>query len=133
MYRRYRTAVKVDYDTAPGILEIFVAGIQEILAKHPYTLDEKTQVSLTEFGESSVDIMLHTFIDVDAWDKELKTKQEVILAVLKLAEAIGVRISRTNKLMMAAEKKEEGQAISPKEARRQMEEFLKEYEKSLEE
>ncbi len=90
VYRRYRTQIGINYDTPPDIIDIFVEGIEGIMAHHPHTLDEKTEVHLTEFGPSSLDIMLQTFINVDSWSEELRTKQNIMVEILKLAGEMGV-------------------------------------------
>lgn len=93
VFRAFKTELGVTYDTAPESIENFVEGIREIIQQHPMTLKDKFEVHLNSFGASSLNVMFLCFFDTRIWSEELKARHEVMVAILKLADAIGVRFA----------------------------------------
>ncbi len=92
-FRRYKTELGITYDTQPEIINLFVEGIKEIINAHPTTRKDYYEVSLNSFGASSLNILLYVFFEADDWSKELRGRHEVMYAIIKLANDIGVRFA----------------------------------------
>lgn len=92
-YRRYSTKISITYDTPPLLIDKFVAGLREIIAAHPATRKDYYEVHLNDMSASSLEILFYVFFAVPTWTEELKAKHEVLLAVLELANTLGVRFA----------------------------------------
>lgn len=89
-FRRFSTKIGVTYDTPPHLLEVFVAGIRELIGNHPDTRKEGYEVAFNEMGDSALLILINTFFKVDTWSEELKGKQELLMGIMELAETLGI-------------------------------------------
>ena len=93
VYRRFKNEFQITYDTPPYVIDQFVEGIKEIIRLHPFTRKDYFEVSLVAFGESSLNILMYTFFIVPSWTEELQGKHQILSAILKLAESLGVRFA----------------------------------------
>lgn len=91
--RRFSTNLGVTYDTPPEIIEVYIEGVRKILNEHPHTKNDATHVYMKNMSSSSLDIMLYTFLEVEDWQKELQSKQEIIFEIIHLADDLGVRFA----------------------------------------
>lgn len=93
VYRRFKTEIGITYDTPPVVIDLFVRGIRAILLQHTYTRKDVIEVHLNNFGSSSLNILLYTFFDVPDWGTELKSRHELMHAIMVLAGDLGVRFA----------------------------------------
>jgi MscS family membrane protein len=93
VYRRYRTSLALTYDTPPELIEAFVEGLHEIVQKHPDTRKDNYHIYLNHFNATSLDVLFYIFFQVPDWATELRARQEVMLAILRLAKTLGVRFA----------------------------------------
>lgn len=93
VYRRYRTSLALTYDTPPELIEAFIEGLHQIVQKHPDTRKDSYHIYLNQFNAASLDVLFYIFFQVPDWGAELKARQEVMLAVLRLAKTLGVRFA----------------------------------------
>ncbi len=93
VFRRFKTTVSVTYDTPPVLIEKFIEGMREIVVNHPNTRKDYFEIHLNDFGPSSLNILFYIFFAVPSWSEELKGRHEVMLAVIRLAEELGVRFA----------------------------------------
>lgn len=93
VYRRYRTNLSITYDTPPELVEAFVEGLKEIVKNHHDTRKDMYHIYLNEFSAASIDVLFYIFFKVPDWGDELRARQEVMLAILHLAKALGVRFA----------------------------------------
>lgn len=92
-YRRYSTTLALTYDTPPELIEKFVEGLKGIVANHPLTRKDYYEIHLNGMGAHSLDILFYIFFEAPTWSEELKGRHEILLEVLKLAKALGVRFA----------------------------------------
>jgi MscS family membrane protein len=92
-YRRFKTTISITYDTPPLLIEKFVTGLRQIVETHPQTRKDYYEIHLNEMNASSLDILFYIFFAVPGWSDELKAKHEVLIAVIELAETLGVRFA----------------------------------------
>lgn len=93
IYRKFAMTIGVTYQTSPDNLETFVNGIKLIIEKHPKAKNDGFEVVFSNMSASSLDIMLNGFLDVPTWSEELKTKQEILLAIIRLAEVLNINFA----------------------------------------
>lgn len=91
--RRLKTTVSVAYHTPLELVEIFIAGLHEVVDRHPETDKEKKYIHLNHLGTSSLDIIFVIYFNTNDWAIELKYKEEIIFAILHLANTLGVQIA----------------------------------------
>ncbi|HHG84866.1 MAG TPA: mechanosensitive ion channel family protein, partial [Bacteroidetes bacterium] len=89
-YRRFVTRVGVTYDTPPQLIETFVEGIREIVRTHPTTRKDAFEVYFNEMGDFNLQILVYIFFKVPSWSDELEGRQEFLLAIMRLAESLGI-------------------------------------------
>lgn len=92
-FRRFKTTISLTYDTPPRLIDAYIDGLRKIVATHPDTRKDSFHIYLNEFSASSLDILFYTFFEVPDWADELRARHEVMLAVIKLAENLGVRFA----------------------------------------
>lgn len=93
VYRRFKTTLSITYDTPPVLIEKFVEGMRDIVLHHPDTRKDYFEIHLNDFGSSSLNILFYIFFSVSSWSEELRGRHEVMLAVIQLAEELGVRFA----------------------------------------
>jgi MscS family membrane protein len=92
-YRQIKTVLNLAYDTPVAKIGDFVEGIKHILLTHPDTRKDNIQAVLYELGPNSLDILLNFFLQVPDRAAELNERQQVLLDILRLAEAKGIRFA----------------------------------------
>lgn len=92
-YRRWREIIGVQYDTTPDQLVAFTEGIRELVRTYPYTRKDYFQVRVNSFGDSSYNILLYVFAQVDDWSMELRERERMILDIIRLADQLGVQFA----------------------------------------
>ncbi|MFT5832775.1 MAG: MscS family membrane protein [Cognaticolwellia sp.] len=93
IYRKFTMTIGTTYQTSPDSLERFIKGIKQVIGKHPKTVKDGFEVALSSLGTSSIDIMLNGNLDVSGWSEELKTKEEILLAIISLAEVLNINFA----------------------------------------
>ena len=93
VYRRFYTNIGLTYETAPDKIQLFVNGLEKIVQDHPYTAKDNYNIYLNEIGPYSLGVMFYIFFEVPEWSLELKARHEVLLAILKLGQTLGVNFA----------------------------------------
>ncbi|MAK55990.1 MAG: mechanosensitive ion channel protein MscS, partial [Pusillimonas sp.] len=93
VYRRVSTTIGIRYDTPPERIEAFVEGIKEIVRANSYTRKDFFHVYLNDFGSSTLNIMFYVFLRVPDWSTELAERERLLLEVIRLASALGVKFA----------------------------------------
>lgn len=91
--RRIKETVGVRYDDVGQVASI-VAGIKQMLRNHPEIDQEQTMiVNFTEFGASSLDIMIYTFTKTIVWVDFHQIKQDVLLKIADVVAQHGAEMA----------------------------------------
>jgi MscS family membrane protein len=93
VYRRFSTKIAITYDTPPALIEVFIEGLNKIVEAHPLTRKDFYEIKLNDLADSSLHIMFYIFFKVPTWSEELQCRHEILLEVIKLADALGVRFA----------------------------------------
>lgn len=92
-YRRWLTTLSVTYDTPPAKVEAFCRGVRELVEGREHMRQDSIQVSLYEFGASSLDIRFGVYFEAPDIDSELDARHRLALDILRLAEELGVEFA----------------------------------------
>lgn len=91
--RRIRLTVGVSYDTTPAQMRDAVSRIRGLLKTHPAVDQEFFLVNFTDFGASSLDIMVYCFITTTDWGKYLDAREDLCLKIMDTLEELGLEIA----------------------------------------
>jgi MscS family membrane protein len=91
--RRIKLSVGVTYATTPAQMRTAVDAIRDLLRRHPAIDQEFFLVNFTDFGASSLDIMVYCFTATTVWGDYLDARQDLCLQIMQLLEAQGLEIA----------------------------------------
>ncbi len=91
--RRIKLNVGVTYETSPEQMRRAVEAIRELLRSHPAIDQEFFLVNFTDFGASSLDILVYCFTKTTVWAEYLDARQDVCLQIMDILEAHGMAIA----------------------------------------
>jgi MscS family membrane protein len=91
--RRIHLTVGVTYDTTPALMREAVAQIRTLLRSHPAIDQEFFLVNFTDFGASSLNIMVYCFTRTTVWGEYLDAREDVCLKIMDILEELGLEIA----------------------------------------
>jgi MscS family membrane protein len=91
--RRIRLTVGVTYDTTPTQMRQAVSRIRNLLQTHPAIDQEFFLVNFTDFGASSLDIMVYCFTTTTIWGEYLDAREDICLKIMDALEELGLEIA----------------------------------------
>lgn len=91
--RRIKLTVGVTYDTTPAQMRQAVATIKQMLREHPAIDQDFFLVNFTDFGASSLDIMVYCFTTSTVWGEYLDAREDVCLKIMETLEGVGLEIA----------------------------------------
>ncbi len=92
-HREVKTLLNITYDTPAERVQAFVDGVRQILEGHPETRKDNLQVRFFDFGPHSLDILVKFLIKAPNRLAELAEREGIMLDILRLAEAQGVKFA----------------------------------------
>jgi MscS family membrane protein len=92
-YRRYQTKIGVVYATPPERLAEFRDRIRDLLRQNPWSRKDGFEVTIDDLGSSGVEIVVDVLFDVNDRHQELEARESFILALLRLAEELQIRLA----------------------------------------
>ncbi|MCY4616284.1 MAG: mechanosensitive ion channel, partial [Chloroflexi bacterium] len=87
------TSLGLAYHSTPDQVQAFVEGVRAVIRANPDMRKDYYIVEFTEFGLSSLDILVYCFIDAPDWNAELRTRHVLNLDIMRLAEELGVEFA----------------------------------------
>ncbi len=91
--RRVKMSVGVTYETTADQMEKLVENIRDLLKNHADVDSDFIMVNFTDFGTSSLDILVYYFTGTTEWARHLQVRQAVNLAIMRLIEESGLSIA----------------------------------------
>lgn len=89
-YRRLKLNFGISYTTPPATVREFLNRVEAVFRANPYVWQGTLEVRFVNFGDSSLDIMVYTFLDVPGWTEELTQKQELLLKIMEIAQDLEI-------------------------------------------
>ncbi len=87
-FRRVNFNIGVLYGTTEAQLQGIVADIQKLVDEHPNT-NQDGEIHFSEFGPSSLDIMILYYIDTMDWSVYLRIREEINFKIMRIVEEHG--------------------------------------------
>lgn len=91
--RRIKLNVGVTYETSPAQMRQAVSMIREMLTAHPAIQKDFFLVNFTDFGASSLDIMVYCFTTTTVWGEYLDAREDVCLKIMDILESLDLEIA----------------------------------------
>jgi MscS family membrane protein len=91
--RRIKLTIGVTYDTSAEQMASAVEKIRELLRHHQAIDQDFWLVNFTDFGSSSLDIMVYCFTTTTVWGDYLDARQDLNLKIMLLLEGMGLEIA----------------------------------------
>ncbi|HKL25151.1 MAG TPA: mechanosensitive ion channel family protein [Desulfuromonadales bacterium] len=91
--RRIKLNVGVTYATRPEQMREAVRRIRAMLREHPAIDQEFFLVNFTDFGASSLDIMVYCFTTSTVWAEYLDAREDVNLKIMDILAELGLEIA----------------------------------------
>ncbi|MGM0598954.1 MAG: mechanosensitive ion channel domain-containing protein [Candidatus Rifleibacteriota bacterium] len=92
-YRRISCVIGIAYDTPPEKIDAFCEAIRELIRKHPYTRKDYYHVYLNEFANSSLGILLYSFVKAPDWSTELREKHRLFNDIIRVAKELKIEFA----------------------------------------
>jgi MscS family membrane protein len=93
-----------------------VSSIREMLTSHPAIHQEFFLVNFTDFGASSLDIMVYCFTTTTVWEDYLNARQDVCLKIMDILEDLGLEIAFPSRSVYLRGGEDEQACQAPAEA-----------------
>ncbi len=91
--RRVKMVVGITYETTADQMEAVVNAIRDLLKNHDEVDQKFFLVNFTDFGASSLDILVYYFTKTTDWARHLQIRQDINLAVMRIVEERGLSIA----------------------------------------
>lgn len=91
--RRQRFFLQITYDTPREKVAALVAGIRHLILDHPLTNKTNFQVRFNNFSESSLDILVLFYLDVQDFGAELDERETILLRVMDIVSEMEIEFA----------------------------------------
>jgi len=91
--RQVWQTVGVTYETGPEQMEKAVETVRDIVENDEGVDKEFTVIRFTDFGESSLNIMVYYYTTATGWDDHLATKERINLRIMRTLRDMGLEIA----------------------------------------
>lgn len=91
--RRVRFTLGITYEASADQMQELVGRLEALLRADPEIDQEQLLVRFTDFGASSLDVLVQYFTITTEYPRSLEVRQRINLEVMKLVEAMGLRIA----------------------------------------
>lgn len=89
----FNPVIGLEYGISAAQLREGIGIIEQVLAEHPHVSEDPRRVKLANFGPSSLDIEVFTYITVPDFAESLGIRQELLLAILERLEGACLSIA----------------------------------------
>jgi small-conductance mechanosensitive channel len=114
-YRRFSTNLSLTYSSEADDIESFCEGVRELIRQHPQTRKDYFFVHLNNLSDSSLDIMLYCFFEVESWNEELAARHRLLVDILRLAKQLSVNFAFPTQTLFMSKEKEAGNELASKQ------------------
>lgn len=92
-YRRIKEMLSLTYSTTAQQMQAFVEGIRAIIQANRFMRKDFYEIHFNGYGNSSLNVLVYCFLEVNSWSDELREKHNFFLEILRLAEELGVEFA----------------------------------------
>lgn len=105
--RQITFTIRLTYDTPRATIKSTVQKINDLLKKHPEIHQETIFVTVNEYKEDGIDILLYFFTKTTVWGEYLNIREEINLKILEILEREGAEIAIPSQKLFFNEIKKE--------------------------
>jgi MscS family membrane protein len=98
----FHPVVALRYETTPDQMRLVLAGIRQLLARHPAVDGESIRVRFLRLGTFSLDIEVFAYMFARDWVHFLEIQEELLLTVTEILAAAGTSIAFPSQTMYVA-------------------------------
>lgn len=99
--RRLNMTLGIEYGNSPDAVLSVVQAIREMLMAHELVEPDSVVVQFTDFGASSLDLMIICFMKTPGWNDFQAAKQDINLKIMRILAERGVEVAfPTQKMLM---------------------------------
>lgn len=91
--RRIKLSIGVTYATTAAQMREAVSAIKQLLREHPAIRQDFFLVNFTDFGASSLDIMVYCFTTSTVWGEYLDAREDLSLKIMEKLSEMGLEIA----------------------------------------
>jgi MscS family membrane protein len=91
--RRLNMTLGIEYGNQPDVVLSTVQAIREMLVTHDLVEPDSVVVQFTDFGASSLDLMIIAFMKTPGWNEFQAARQDINLKIMALLDDRGVGIA----------------------------------------
>jgi MscS family membrane protein len=91
--RRISFNLGITYKTTAAQMDEAVTGIRQILSDMPEIHNDFFLVNFTDFGTSSLDILVYCFTKTTDWADYLQVRQDLLLKIMSYLESLGLEVA----------------------------------------
>lgn len=85
-YRRFKTYLRVKYDTPIENIEGFLEEIRSYISEHENTNNDVLRIYLNDYDQFGLKILFDVFLDVENYSHELETRGKIMAHTIKVAQ-----------------------------------------------
>lgn len=91
--RRVKFTLGITYDATAAQMQELVTRIESLLRADPDVDPEQLMVRFTDFGASSLDVLVQYFTVTTEYPRSLEIRQRLNLELMRLVEEMGLQIA----------------------------------------
>lgn len=91
--RRYKTTLNLSFETPVEKAEQFVIKMKDWVEKSTLTTKKDNEISIYDISNSSIQILVYIFFNVDNWTDELKGRQAFIIESFRVAKELEIKFA----------------------------------------
>ncbi|PLX94719.1 MAG: mechanosensitive ion channel family protein [Desulfuromonas sp.] len=110
--RRIKMNIGITYATSAEQMRQAVSVIRQTLREHPDIDQEFFLVNFTDFGASSLDIMVYCFTRSTVWQEYLDARQDLCLKIMDILEGMGLEIAFPSRTIYLENNQDKEPALS---------------------
>ena len=96
---RYRTTLRLRYDTTPEQLQKILEGIRELLASHDRVLDDRRRALFKEFGDDALKIEVNAYLSTTEWGEYLELAEGLNIKIMEVIAGAGTNLALPSRVL----------------------------------
>lgn len=92
-FRRYNFTIGLTYDTNSQQMRDFLTRVRNMLMDRPLVVNDTIIVHFTDFGASSLDVLVRCNVKTPFWADWVAEREEINLAIMDIVEDMGLSMA----------------------------------------
>jgi MscS family membrane protein len=96
---RYRSILRLRYETSPEQLQQVLEGIRSLLSSHKRVLQDNHRVRFTEIADDALLVEVNAYLSTTVWAEYLELAEGLNIRILEIVAAAGTSLSLPARLL----------------------------------